>query len=457
MSDAPPERAAGAPEAAARFVTGSTMRHVVVMTATGSVGLMAVFAVDLLSLLYISWLGDPRLTAAVGLGSIVLFLSVSINVGAMIAVGALVSRALGAGDRPSARRLAGSASLHMGLIAVAVSGLLLAFAPSLLRLLGASEEILPVALRFLWITLPSNILMAVGMGFSGVLRAVGDASRAMYVTLAGGIVTAFVDPLLIFGLGLGVDGAAIAIVIARLVFLIVGFWGAVRVHDLVARPTVRDAMGDAGPMYAIAVPAILTNVATPVAGAFLAGVVARFGEEAIAANAIIDRLVPVAFGGLFALSGAIGPILGQNWGAGRFDRMRRILKDGIVFTACYVGGVWLVLLLLRHPLAGLFNVTGLTADLVVFFCLVSGAIWFFNGLLFTANASFNNLGFPFLSTAFNWGRATIGTMPFALLGAWLAGPEGAIAGIGFGSLIFGVAAIVTAFWTVGALERRAAA
>jgi Na+-driven multidrug efflux pump len=87
--------------------------------------------------------------------------------------------------------------------------------------------------------------MAVGMGFSGVLRAVGDASRAMYVTLAGGIVTAFVDPLLIFGLGLGVDGAAIAIVIARLVFLLVGFWGAVRVHDLVARPTARDAMADA--------------------------------------------------------------------------------------------------------------------------------------------------------------------------------------------------------------------
>ncbi len=455
MNDAPPRsQPAKAPQA--RFVTGSTMRHVVVMTATGSVGLMAVFSVDLLSLLYISWLGDPGLTAAVGLGTIVLFLSVSINVGSMIAVGALVSRALGAGDRPSARRLAGSASVHMGLIAVAVSAVLLALTPWLLRLLGASEDILPVAQRFLWITLPSNVLMAIGMGFSGILRAVGDASRAMYVTLAGGIVTAFIDPLLIFGLGLGVDGAAIAIVIARLVFLLVGFWGAVRIHDLVARPSLQTVAADARPMYGIAVPAMLTNIATPVAGGFLAAVVARFGEEAIAANAIIDRLVPVAFGGLFALSGAIGPILGQNWGAGRFDRMRSILRDGIVFTALYVGGVWLVLVLLRNHVADLFNASGLTADLVVFFCLVSGAVWFFNGLLFTANSSFNNLGFPFLSTAFNWGRATIGTMPFAVLGAWWAGPEGAIAGVGFGSLIFGIAAIATAFWTVGALERRAA-
>src|SRR5918997_6284374 len=91
-----------------RFVTGSTMRHVTVMTATGAVGLVAIFFVDLLSLLYISWLGDPRLTAAVGLATIALFIATSINVGLMIAISALVSRALGAHERDRARRLAGT-------------------------------------------------------------------------------------------------------------------------------------------------------------------------------------------------------------------------------------------------------------------------------------------------------------------------------------------------------------
>ena len=67
---------------------------------------------------------------------------------------------------------------------------------------------------------------------------------------------------------------------------------------------------------------VLTNVATPVASGFVASVLARFGDETVAAIAIIDRLVPVAFGGVFAISGAVGPILAQNWGAGRFDRMR---------------------------------------------------------------------------------------------------------------------------------------
>src|SRR5918997_14967 len=146
-----------------RFVTGSTMRHVTVMTATGSVGLVAIFSVDLLSLLYISWLGDPRLTAGVGLATIVLFFATSINVGLMIAVGALVSRALGAGERAEARRLAASSLAHMAVTSTIVAAVLFPLLPAVLSVLGAGPETLPVAERFLWITLPSNALMALGM------------------------------------------------------------------------------------------------------------------------------------------------------------------------------------------------------------------------------------------------------------------------------------------------------
>ena len=94
-----------------RFVVGSTMRHVLVMTGTGAVGLIAIFVVDLVSLLYISWLDDPSLTAGVGLATVVMFFTVSINVGLMIPIGALVSRALGARDPDRARRT-GHVGLH---------------------------------------------------------------------------------------------------------------------------------------------------------------------------------------------------------------------------------------------------------------------------------------------------------------------------------------------------------
>jgi putative MATE family efflux protein len=439
------------------FVNGSLMRHVTVMTATASIGLMAIFVVDLLSLLYVSWLGRPEATAGVGFATIVLYLMISINLGFMIAVSALTARALGAGDRAAARRIAGSAIALTAIVALALSVLTLPFLPALLRLLGARGETHDVALSFLWIVLPSNIVMAVGMAFSGVLRAVGDARRAMFVTLGGGLATAVLDPLFIFGLGLGPDGAAVAIVLARILILAIGFHGAVKVHDIVARPTIAGLAQDCGRMAAIAGPAILTNLSNPIANAVFAGVIARYGDAAMAAMAIIDRLVPVAFGVLFALSGAVGPILGQNWGAGRFDRMRRGLTDSAVFAVGCVLISWLALVLLRQPIAAAFGAAGLTADLVLFFCLIAGPMWVFVGLLFVANAAFNNLGMPLLSTLFSWGRATLGTMPLAFLGAHLGGPKGALVGSALGAVVFGVIALVFAYRGIARLEREALA
>jgi Na+-driven multidrug efflux pump len=228
---------AGAPKAAevvlpspekpvAVFLTGSTLSHVLRVTITGSIGLMAIFIVDFLSLLYVSWLKNDNLTAGVGYASVILFFLTSINIGFMIATSALAARRLGSADKAGARRIAGTSIGITVLVAGLVCLSLLPFVKPILGLLGADGEVQNIAARFLNITLPSNILMALGMGYSGALRATGDANRAMYVTLAGGIVTAIVDPILIFGIGLGVDGAAICIVLSRLVFALVGWHGA---------------------------------------------------------------------------------------------------------------------------------------------------------------------------------------------------------------------------------------
>jgi putative MATE family efflux protein len=436
------------------FTHGPTMGHVVRMTVTGSIGLMAIFLVDFLSLLYVSWLQDETLTAGVGFASIVLLLLISFNIGFMIAATALTARRLGTGDREGARRIAGTSMGWMVVTALALTAVLLPMLPTILGWLGATGRAAEVAHGYLLITLPSHVLMAIGMGYSGVLRAVGDANRSMYVTLAGGIVTAVVDPILIFGLGLGVHGAALCVVLSRLVFALVGWHGAVRVHAMVARPSLADMRAEFRRIADIAVPAILTNIATPLSLAVVARIISDFGPAAIAANAVIDRLTPIAFGALFALSGAVGPILAQNWGAGMFHRMRAALRDSFLFAGLYVLASWLILVLCRHLIVDMFHLTGDAAAGVLFFCWVSGPMWFFIGLLFTSNAVFNNLGFPLYSTAFNWGRATLGTVPFAWVGARLHGFEGALAGVALGSVVFGIASAFVAVRVIGTLERR---
>lgn len=446
-------------KARAVFTEGSLLRHVAVMTATGSIGLMAIFFVDLLSLFYVSRLGDQSLKAAVGYASQILFLAMSINIGLTIAVAATVSRALGAGDRPRARRLAASGLAIAGLIAAVVAiGLFIFRGQILEHALHAQGNAGEVANQFLAIALPANIPMAVGMCLSGVLRATGDARRAMYVTLSGGAVTAVTDPLLIFGFGLGVYGAAWATVISRLVFLGVGAYGAVFIHDLVGRPDWRSIWRDMRPIMGIGLPSILANLATPVAAVYITRVISDFGEAAVAATATTDRVVPVAFGVIFALTGSIGPILGQNLGAKLMPRVRRALTDSFLLAVGYVLVAWAVLFLVSPWINWAFDATGENARLVTFFCRYGVSAWAFITCLFVANTAFNNLGFPLLATAFNWGRATLGTIPFATLGARLGGSEhgveGAMLGIAAGAAIFGLGAVIAAYWVTARLAKR---
>ncbi|OJY38115.1 MAG: MATE family efflux transporter [Rhizobiales bacterium 65-9] len=438
-----------------RFVSGSTMRHVVVMTATASVGLLAIFFVDFLSLLYVSWLGEPAATAGVGFATVVFFFSISINIGLMIAVSAIVSRALGAGERARARELAAAAMAIMSVASLVMSVLVIAALPAILPLLGAQGRAYEVAYRFLMIALPSTVFMALGMGWSAVLRAVGDARRAMNVTLIGGAVSAVLDPILIFGLHLGPDGAAVSTVVSRIVFAWFGYRGAVLVHDLVARPTLEGVRRHARAVIAIAGPAVLTNLASPVAIAFVTRTIAQFGDAVIAASAIIDRVVPLAFGGIFALAGAVGPILGQNWGARRYDRMRSAFRDALLFVIIYVLCVWVALVALRDVIAFVFAAADATADLIRLFAVISGPTWLFMGFLFTANSAFNNLGFPFYATLFNWGRATAGTIPFAVAGASIGGAAGVMIGFTVGAALFGVTAAIVAWRCIRRLERAA--
>ncbi|WOJ88095.1 MATE family efflux transporter [Methylocapsa polymorpha] len=436
------------------FTEGSTMRHVLVMTGTASVGLMSIFLVDLLSLIYVSRLGDPNLTAAVGYATQVLFFSVSINIGLSIAIGALVARAIGAGDWPDAQRLAASGLVHVVIVAGLVSCVALPLRREILILFGARGEALDVGATFLAITLPATIFLGLGMSLASLLRAVGDARRAMFVTLSGAIVTACLDPIFIFGFGLGVDGAAIVTLISRFVLLAVGLHGAVRKHGLVGRPYREAVIYDLPAMMTIAVPAILTNLAAPVANAYSMRIFSHFGEAVVAAFAINDRVTPFAFGVLFALSGSVGPIMAQNLGARLIRRVRQTLTNSFVFSAIYVVIVSALLREAAPIVIDIFNARGETAELVRFFCAYAGPLWLFLGGIFVANAAFNNLGFPLLSTLFNWGRATLGVIPFVTIGAARFGPEGGFIGLIAGSAMFGIGAVAAAYFVTAKLAKR---
>ncbi|UWQ14956.1 MATE family efflux transporter [Aliiroseovarius sp. M344] len=425
----------------AKFLEGNLLNHITVMSMTASVGLMAIFLVDLVDMIFISMLGRDELAAAVGYAGAILFFTTSFGIGMSIAAGALVARALGEGDAQTAKRRAATALLYGVVIGAIFSAIVWIFVPQLAALLGASGETQTLATSYLRIILPSLPILIVGMVGGAILRAHGDARRAMMATIWGGVVNAVLDPILIFGLDLDLTGAALASVCARATIAALSIYPVLRYHGGLDRPKSADFRVDFAAIMTIALPAILTQFATPIGQAYVTRAMAEFGEDAVAGMAIVGRLIPVSFAVIFALSGAIGPIVGQNFGAGKLDRVRRAMRDGLVFVLCVTLGVSAILFLARAPIANLFNAEGLSRDLVYLFCGPLALAWFFNGVIFVTNASFNNLGHPFYSTWVNWGRQTLGTIPLVMLGAAFWGAPGVLIGQAAGGLIFAAIAL----------------
>ena len=436
------------------FTRGSTLRHLVVMTGASTVGLVALFTVDLVDMYFLSLLGEQELAAAVGFGGTLLFFLTAVSIGLQIGMGALVSRAEGSYQRDLAGRYCSNILIFSAVTASLISGVAFIYLRELLGFLGASGKTLEYALSYSQIIIPNTPILAMGMCAANATRALGDARRSMYATLGGAAVNAILDPILIFGLGWGIEGAAVASAVSRYVVLIIAFHAIFRVHHLPRPTSLGWLREDFSNIARVAGPAILTNLATPIGASFVLRTMAQFGDSAVAGAAIMGRIFPVAFAAVFALSGAIGPIIGQNAGAGYFDRVRSVLLGALMCNVVYVLFVWLLLWLLTDAIVAAFSAHNEAEQLIRFAITWLVGAFMFNGMLFVANASFNNLHKAHLATLFNFGRTILGTIPCVYLGGRWFGAPGVMAGEAVGAVLFGALAFVAVLWQVRELGRR---
>ena len=430
------------------------MRHVVVMTTASATGLLAMFGVDMVDMYFLTLLGEQELAAAVGYAGTLLFFLVSVSIGLQIALGALVARSEGAHRRDLARRYCTSSLLFNALVSTVISVIAWFNLPTLLAALGASGQTLDYAISYAGIILPNMPVLVLGMGMAAGVRAVGDARRSMWATIMGSLVNAGLDPLFIFTFGWGLEGAALASVVSRTVMMGIAWHAIAVVHKLPCRITWNQFLEDMKPILTIAGPAVLTNLATPIGSSFVLRTMSQFGDSAVAGAAIMGRITPVAFAAIFALSGAVGPIVGQNAGAGLYERVRSTLASAVVFNVVYVAIVWLILWLCAHAIVRAFSASELAADLILFYTHFLVGAFVFNGTLFVANASFNNLHHPHWATGFNFARVLLGTIPAVYFGAQWYGARGVMLGEALGSVIFGLLAMIGAFVVVRRLERQ---
>ena len=201
--------------------------------------------------------------------------------------------------------------------------------------MGASPELLPLIHSYLDIYLPSTVLFTTAMICGSIMRANGSANIPGAIMTIGALVNLILDPIFIFGWfgfpAMELAGAATAMTLTRFGTLLVSLWY-INADNLVLREAhFAGWLRSAKRILHVGVPAMATNLIGPVTAAYITFLIADYGEAAVAGFGVANRIEAVAAMLMFALSGSIGPFVGQNWGAHMVDRVRTGVTASYLF------------------------------------------------------------------------------------------------------------------------------
>ena len=278
---------------------------------------------------FVSHLGESA-TGAVGIVFSVMAIIQAVGFTLGMGSGAQISRLLGQKDQEKAEIVAVSsfvAALLFGLLITVVG---LAFVDPLMLLLGATNTILPYARDYAGYIFFGAPIMAASFVLNNILRAEGHATFSMIGITAGGILNIVLDPIFIFVLGLGTAGAAIATLLSQCISFAILF-GFFLAGKSVVKLNVRK-VSRRGIIYLDTVrtgmPSLCRQGLATVATVALNTAAKPYGDSAIAAMSVVGRVFMLLMSVLIGFGQGYMPVIGYNYGAQRYDRMR----ESLVFT-----------------------------------------------------------------------------------------------------------------------------
>lgn len=423
---------------------GPTLVRLSLPMLVGIVGMMAFNVVDTF---FVGRLGTLPLAAMTLTFPVVMVIgtfALGLGIGAMVAV----SQSIGAGDESRIRRYTTDALTLAALCVAVLSAIGLATIEPLFRLLGATDEMMPFVRQYMLIWYPGMVFYIMPIVGNNIIRATGDTLTPSVIMLVSIAINAVLDPLLIFGLGpipaLGVAGAAIATVVSRALTLAVALWVLHFHQHLLAFPWPgRRALVESWRIVLrIGLPVAVSNIVIPIALGVVTRIVTRFGAEAVAGFGVATRIESFGLALIYALSAGVSPFVGQNFGAGRMDRVRKGLDYAKAF--CLGWGILLlaVFLLFGRRLVSYFDPDPAAiraASLYLWIISISLGLRSIHQITWTA---LNVLGRPYESLFLEFLLAFGLWIPLAVAGAHVAHLPGVYGGLSLANLLAGAVAYV---------------
>ncbi|XBQ15570.1 MAG: MATE family efflux transporter [Oceanicaulis sp.] len=426
---------------------GDVFGHIVRMVAPMSLGIVAMMLVGVIDSYWVGKLGTAQ-QAAVQFVFPVTMLVMSVAIGLGAGAVSVVARAAGRGDGERTRRVATDAVTLSLIIVVCTSAIGIALIGPLFRAMGATEEMMPYVRDYMTIWFAGIVFVVGPMVAGNILRALGDAILPSAIMILAAVINMGLTPVFIFGWGpvpeMAVQGAALSSLIANFCVFLIALAIMVfreKLLDL-SWPGFHEIFWNWREIARIGAPAAGSNMIGPAANAIVLASVARFGEAAVAGFGVAMRVEAFFIIPLFALSGTIGPITGQNGGAGLTGRVREAFFKSFVFCLAWGSAIAVILFFAGEHLAPLFLPSEDGRQVAEVFWDVAPFAVFGYGVAMAASAGFNGLGRPLYGVAVNALRGFVLIAPLAWLGGSLGGATGAIWGVFAANLIIGVLAAV---------------
>ncbi len=264
----------------------------------------------------------------------------SMGVGMMTGIGgaSLISRLIGAGNSPRAEHALGNSITSTVVLSAIIMIVGLANVDFWLKLMGASETILPYARDYMTIILYGMFFQTYAMAVSSLIRAEGNARVPMIGMILGAVLNIILDAIFIIPMGMGVKGAALATVIAQLIsvvyFMSYYFYGKsfLKIHLGKLVPELSILRG----IFAIGIASLSMTLAGSLSAILMNRALITYGGDlAVSAFGILNRVMMFALMPGMVVGQGLQPILGFNYGAKRYDRAMRVIKIAMAVATAW--------------------------------------------------------------------------------------------------------------------------
>ncbi len=310
------------------------------------IGMLVNAFYNLVDAYFVGGLGESQMGAisvVYPLGQVVVGLGLLFGNGAA----SYISRLLGRGDKENADKVASTAlysSVSAGAVIIIIS---MVFLHPILKLLGATDSILPFAATYASLYIVSCIFNVFNVTMNNIVTSEGAAKTTMCALLTGAVLNIALDPLFIYVFNLGVAGAAIATAISQAVstcvYLTYIFRKKSVFHFRVKDCTyTKETMSE---IFKIGIPTLVFQILTSVSISLINNAAGDYGDSAIAGMGVVTRLISMGSLSVFGFIKGFQPIAGYSYGAKKFDRLREAIKTSILWSTvfCVIFGVILAL------------------------------------------------------------------------------------------------------------------